>query len=439
MSPWWGQRVRLFAMASIATGSAFKLGPGPTARLDAGNVLGPITNPPALPPSAGLWVDLTCDVLSIDISAQASHTDAAVARMEASTATLVMRDPQRTYDPLNPSSSWTLNGSSRLTPGVPVKVWAEVVDTATTPNVTTYNLFTGTADSWSEPWTPHPSERRATLVASDATKDLANRDWGEQPSVGAGDTVAQRITRILSYYNFTGPTSLDTSAVTLQATTMAQSAWELLLRAADDEIGLVFFLSDGRFRFINRDGWSANTAPVISVGCPGAQYDIVTDADVGNNAINVRNSISAARTGGVAQRATSDSSVLKYGMFGYGRTDLGVQTDAIAATWATFTLSFKAFPRPNLSSVTLRPALNETSWPAVLGVRRVSDVFQLKWTPPGTTDTYDVKGRAMGISHTIDRQTWEVTWDVGFPALSRKTFHIGTHAFDRLTDGNVLA
>jgi hypothetical protein len=439
MSPWWGQRIRLFCMAAIATGTALKMGPNASDRLDSGNVFGPITNSPALPAVAGLWIDLTCDVLSVAVEAHSARSDAAVARMEAATSTVVMRDPLRKYDPLNPSSPWTLNGSSRLTPGVPVKVWAEIVNSATPAVVTRYDIFTGTADSWEEPWTPHANARRATLIASDATKDLAQRDWGEQPAVGTGDTVNQRITRILSYYNFLGPTSLDASTVTLQSTTLAQSAWELLLRAADDEIGLVYFRPDGYLRFINRNGWSANTAPVITVGCPGATYDIVTTATPGSNAIDVRNSVSAARTGGVAQRATSDASVGKFGMFGYGRTDLGLQTDPLAATWATFTLSFRAFPRANIQSIDLSPALNENSWPSVLALKRAEDVFRLKWTPPGSTDLYDVTGRAMGISHAISRTRWTVQWEVGLAAVSRKTFHVGPHAFDKLTDGNVMA
>ena len=314
-----------------------------------------------------------------------------------------------------------------------------MVDTSAIPVITYYNLFYGTADSWQEPWTPHPNQRRATLIASDATKDLAQRDWGEQAPVGNGDTVNARITRILSYYNFLGSTSLDTSTITLQATTMAQSAWELLLRAADDEIGLIYFNPDGKLRFLNRSAWSANTAPVITVGCPGATFDIVTAATPGSNAIDVRNSISAARSGGVAQRATSDASVAKYGMFGYGRTDLGLQSDPLAATWATFTLSFRAFPRANIQTVTLMPALNETSWHPVLMLKRAEDVFRLLWSPPGSTDTYDLTGRAMGISHVISRTRWEVQWDVGLAAVSRKTFHVGTHAFDKLTDGNVMA
>jgi hypothetical protein len=426
-------------MAGIATGTAFKLGPNPADRLDSGNVFGPITNDPVMPPVSGLWIDLTCDVLSVAVEAKSSRSDAAVARMESATCTLIMRDPKRKYDPLNPSSPWMLNGSSRLTPGVPVKVWAELVSTGDPVTITRFTLFTGTADSWEEPWTPHANARRATLIASDATKDLAQRDWGEQAAVGTGDTVNQRITRILSYYSYLGQTSLDTSTVTLQSTTLAQSAWELLLRSADDEIGLVFFRPDGVLRFVNRGGWSANTPPLVTVGCPDAQYDIVTAATPGSNAIDVRNSISAARTGGVAQRATSDASVAKFGMFGYGRTDLGLQTDPQAATWATFTLSFRAFPRANIQVVALVPALNENSWASVLALKRAEDVFRLKWTPPGSTDLYDVTGRAMGISHAISRTRWEVQWEVGLAAVSRKTFHVGAHAFDKLTDGNVLA
>lgn len=438
-SPWWGQRIRLYVHVSLAPGVSWRLGPGPYCRLDSGFVLGPLTNAPTVPATPGLWVDLSCAAVSVTTEAKASRSDGAVARTDASLANVVLADPDRRFDPLNPASPWTLNGASRLMPGVPVHVFAESVDSATPPVVSTHHLFTGTADSWSEPWTPNPSSRRCTLVASDPVKDLANRNWGEQSPVGAGDTVNQRITRILAYYGYTGTTSLDTSTTTLQATTLAQSAWELLLRATDDEIGFTFFLPDGRLRFINRASWSTPSAPAITVGCPGATYDIVTAAAVGNNAVDIRNSVSAARTGGVAQRATSQSSVDKFGMFGYGRTDLGLQSDAQAATWATFTLSQRAFPRANIQTINLAPALDPASWPSVLNLRRATDVIRLLWTPPGSTDTYDVTGRVLGITHELTHSHWNVLWDVGMAAVSRKTFHVGTHAFDKLNDGNVMA
>lgn len=438
-SPWWGPRMRLYVHVSLAPGVSWRLGPGPSCRLDSGFVMGPLLNAPTVPATPGLWVDLTCATVSVSADAKASRSDGAVARTDASMVTVTLLDPDRRFDPMNPNSPWTLNGTSRLMPGVPVHVFAESVDTATPPVVSTHHVFTGTADSWNEPWTPNPNARRCKLVASDPVKDLANRDWGEQPAVGAGDTVNQRITRILSYYNCTGPTSLDSSAVTLQSTTLAQSAWELLLRATDDEIGFTFFLSDGRLRFINRDSWSTPSAPAIVIGCPGATYDIVTAASVGNNAIDIRNSISAARTGGTAQRAISQASIDKFGVHGYGRTDLGLQSDAQAATWATFTLSQRAFPRANVQTIDLAPALNPASWPKVLDLRRAVDTVRLLWTPPGSTDAYDVTGRVLGMSHEITRTRWEVAWDLGMASVSRKTFHVGAHAFDKLNDGNVMA
>lgn len=430
-SPAWGGDIRLYVWLAISSGSTFKWGQSATDNLDAGNVWGGGSVGPA-PPAGRLWVDVSCDVRRLETHLGGSRSDGALTRAEASTCTLTLADPNRVYDPLNPDSPWQYAGRSRLAPGTPVWVWAELLDTPTT--VTTWRIFTGSVDTWQEDWELHKTEREAKVVASDAVKTLVNLDWGEQPAVGAGETVTQRINRILTHYGYTGSKNLDTSAITLQATTLAVSAWELLGRATDDELGSIWIDRLGVLQFRNRDTWKSLTAPVLTVGCPDG-YDSVVDAQVKASG-EMRNAIYASNTGGTTQVARSEPSIATYGIHGYKRTDLGMQNDGQAGAWATFLLQVSGYPRPHLETVTIRPAFTPEMWPALLGLRLIQDRLRVQWQPPGEP-LIDAVGRVLGIDHTISWQAWETDVNLTMADLFARVFHWGTHPNDRLTQGNV--
>lgn len=431
-SPAWGGQIRLYVWLAIAAGSTMRWGQSATDNLDVGNVWGSGAGS-VTPPAGRLWVDLSCDVRRVETHVGGTRSDGALTRAEAGTCALTLADPDREYDPTNPDSPWQYGGRSRLAPGTPVWVWAEVLATPTT--VTTWRIFTGSVDSWTEEWELHPANREARVVASDATKTLVALDWGEQPAIGAGDTVDARLTRILAYYGFTGTTNFAPSTVTLQATTLAKSAWELIGRAVDDELGFVWFDRLGVLQFRRREAWKTIAAPILTVGCPDG-YDAVIDAKVVTGADQLKNSIYAANTGGTTQSAKSATSIAQYGTHGYKRTDMGMQNDAQAAAWALFLLQLNGFPRAQIESVTLRPAFAPAMWPTLLGLNFVGDRVKVQWQPPGEP-LVEATGRVMGVDHTITRHTWEVDLVLSMADLYARTMHWGTHPYDRLTVGNV--
>jgi hypothetical protein len=258
----------VYVRAAIAAGNTFHLGQHAYDRLDSGNVLAASPAAGTTAASPRLWVDLTCDVLSIDTQAGASGSDGIFTKADAATVTVELADPTGKYDPAAVVPPFSYAGQSRLTPGVPIEVYAEVVDPATVA-VTTHYLFTGTADSWREDWTTSPSSRRCVLVATDPTKVWARYDRPAQVAVGNGETVAQRIARLVAYYAWPGTVEgPSSSSVTLAPTTLAQSGWELLSRVLDDELGIVYFTPRGALRWTNRAAWFAQPPPVVALGCP---------------------------------------------------------------------------------------------------------------------------------------------------------------------------
>jgi hypothetical protein len=437
-SPYWGGDIRLYVWAAILTGTTFKWGPSASDKLDFGYVWGKdtVARGPTDPPNR-LWVDLSCDVQNLETSLGGSRADGAIAHAEAGTTTVRLADPNRIYDPNNPDSPFQYQGVTRLAPGTPLIVFAECWDGSA---ITQFRMFTGTVDSWNEPWELHPDKRVAVVQASDGIKDLVRRDYGATASVGTGDTVDARIARILTYYGWTGPSVLATSTNTLQATTMAQSAWELIGRATGDEIGFTYLDYDGTLRFKNRDTWTTAPEPVLIVGCSpdeSASYDAMTEAQGLAASLNIANAVYASVTGGTVQVAKNQTSIDRYGILSYKRTDLGLENDSQAGAWASFLVSLQSWPRAHLDSVTLLPAFVPALWPKVLALKLITDRIKVLWTPPDASFTTEVTGRCLRVSHTVSRQRWEVGIGLVLADIVTSVMHWGAHPKDKLTAGNV--
>jgi len=438
-SPHWSPYVHLYVQAAIGSGTGFHMGPHTADRLDAGNVMGHIDS------TGSLWVDLGCDVLDVEIAGGVSSSQGIFSKPDAGTLTLTIADPLHIYDPLSPAGKFTVGGRSRLIPGVPVQVFAEVVN-PTTAAVTQHWLFTGTADSWQQDWTTAPSSRQTTMIATDVTKRFARYDRPEQPAQGAGDTVQQRVHRIVDFFGWVG-TVIDPTGGgvrTLAATTLAQSAWELLQRTLDDELGFAYFTPRGELRWLKRDVWFTIGAPFVTLGCD-VGFDVLVDATPTALDRQMRNAVFAARVGGTSQQSVSQASIDKYGQYDYNRTDLGLADDTQVSTWTSLVLQLYAYPQSTLADVTMQPRLAAQPWACwrdVLNTKAVTDPCRVVWAPPDhPSHVIDTTNRVVGFKHAITRHAWEVTWQLiaANPASSAgQIFHMGPHAQDRLDSGFVL-
>lgn len=448
VSPKWGGYVKLFVRAALAAGAPFHMGPHATDRLDSGNVLAAPVAELESSTVNRLWVDIACDVKDLELAGGSSSAAGIFSKPEAATLVATLADPTGKFDPLNGHGPYSYGRHSRLVPGTPISAFAEIVN-GDTGAVTTVQLFTGTADSWGEDWTPHPSRREAKLVASDATKQWAHYDQPEQPAVGAGDTTAQRVARLVAFYQWPGTIDAGTGTVTLQATTLAQTGWELLNRTLDDELGHVYFTAAGVLRWVGRAAWTTTSPPVLELGCDSIEAslnDVLLDASPSAIDANIRNAVFAAREGGSQQTVRATSSIARYGEYDYSRTDLGLQTDVQAAAWAQQVLQVNAYPQVTLDDVTARPAIDARSWEIytpLLGLHYVTDLVRIAWAPPDYPDhVIDGLMRVVGHQHTITRQAWDtkLTLVAAQPLrFAGVVFTMGPDAQDRLDAGNILA
>lgn len=442
----WGQSIRLFVQAAIGSGSSLHMGPAPNDRLDSGNVMGPVGT------SGQLQVDLACDLVSCEVIDGATKQAGIFSKDEAPTLTLSLYDPTRKYDPTNSASPFWYRGRSRLGAGNPVVVWAEVLNAAGT-GVVRFDLFRGVTDRWVTQVEREPADRRTNVTASGPIKWMAGQDYAELASpVGAGDTTAQRLARLVAYFNWAGPLQQVgvASPVTLQGSTMAQSFWELLGRCIDDELGYLHVLPDsaGTIRWWSRNFWTtAPAAPSVTIGCaPGVTaYDVAVDTSLGGTDDQLRNAVYATRTGGTQQVVKSSTSIAAHG--GYestvNRTDLGLADDTQVNVWAQQIVMMFGSPVASFDTVTLLPNVRNAStsalWRALLGLAFVSDTVRVVWAPAGTGPV-DQLLRVIGAKHTISPTSWVVTWQTLAARIGgvANVFHMGPHALDKVDAGNVM-
>ena len=470
----WSGYVRFWLLAEIAAGNPFHAGAHQYDRLNAGNVLGDASgsmitfgpadelsaDPTGLPTTSHLWADLSCDCVSVTRTLGASTAAGVLSNAEASVIDVELFDPTGKYDPLNPSSVYALNGRTRLVPGVRVLAFAEVVTdpVAVPPKVVRYPLFNGTADRWSEAWAREPGDRRGKMQATDFTKNMVKMDRAEQPPVGAGDRVLDRVNRIANYFGFNPPTQWGVPPVdrTLAATTLAQSAWELLNRTMDDELAFMYItpsmptagvVGQGIVYSI-RESWTDGTAPNLSIGCGGAGFfDIATDAVPTAFDAAMINTVHAARAGGTSQTAANASSVNKWGTLEYNRTDLGLADDAQVAKWANDLVVLSAFPRTALDRLVMEPAVGGgqppwLAWKEILSRSPyfVTQVTRVVYENDNFDYLVDINVRRIGDTQRITAERWEVEWrTVSADVMAgASVLHAGPHAADRLDAGNVL-
>jgi hypothetical protein len=471
-SPYWGGYVRLWIRAALEAGRPFTAGPHANDRLDDGNVLaggeamraelvpttldaelyeelGTLDVPETHAPVDRLWHDLSCDVLDVEIAGGSTSSQGIFSQADAATCVVTLADPLGIYDPIVPGGPFAYGGRSRLVPGTPVEVWAEVVN-GDDGTITTHWIFTGTADSWGEDWTPNPRERQAKLVATDETKRFIRYDRPEAAPVGANEKTGARVQRIVTYFDWRGPIIAPASGgtVTLQETTLSDNAWEQLRKTLDDELGYIHVTSTGALRWLDRNVWTTLPDPVLVLGCDDldpAYRDVLLDVSPSTLDRQMRNEIYAQREGGAVTTTSSASSIARFGAYDYKRTDLRLATDAQVHDWANLVLQFYAYPQIGLEDATIRPAIDARSWEvwnSALELQYVSDLVRIVWAPPDLPDrVIDMRSRVVGQTHKITRRSWEMKLqliDAIALAFAGAVFTAGPHANDRLDAGFVL-
>lgn len=316
-----------------------------------------------------IWVDVTPYVRSWSIKRGAGRGDDPTVRYDPGTCVVEFNDGDRRFDPDNLSGPYVAAGVSQVEANRRVRlraVW----------NGVTYPLFYGYADDWVPSYQGN-SWTYTTLTATDATKLFAAHDRSAVAPVGAGESSATRVTRILDEYGWpAGNRSISSGDTTLQATDLSGNMLAELQLVQDTEQGSFWISPAGKPTFGNRQHvltYAPSTTSQATFGDGGylATGEIpYADAVMSTPADTLVNSVDATRVGGVLQHVEDSASVSRYGPKSHRRDDLIMETDDAALQWAywlkyQFQTPERRFARIEFNRPT--PQVESAYWPAVLG------------------------------------------------------------------------
>ncbi|MFD0883718.1 hypothetical protein ACFQ08_04000 [Streptosporangium algeriense] len=373
-------------------GTAFHLDDASRGRLDTGTLA-----------AADTWVEVSAGIRVPSVTTRRGSTrvESPLVRYEAGTATVVLDDPDRRFDPTNTSGPYVSGGRSQVTPMRAVRVRAVWDGVA-------YPLFRGFADSWDLDW--GPTTATVSVPCTDAFKALAAKRRGEGVPVGAGETVEDRIHRILDSASWPAEDRLiGTGSTTLQATTLEGDPLAELQLAADTEIGELYADAEGRVRFRGRMALLTDTRSAVSQATFGATPGVI-ELPISTDDAQLYNEVKITRVDGVEQIATDPGSMDEFLPHTFERSDLLMATDAEAADYAAWILYISAEPEARFDKIVIYPRRDPTVlWPQVLG-REIGDRITCVRVPPTGGPSVIRDSFIRGIEHEVDGQRWKTTW-----------------------------
>jgi hypothetical protein len=358
------------------------------------------------------WTNISDYVLDDGFAFQRGSTRAQGPwwRYESGSASFAVDNLDGRFDPLNLSGPYVSGGVTNLRPGLPVRISA-VVDTGTEI------MWMGVVDSIALPYDSATwSTARFTCV--DAVERLQAADLPElTTAVGAGDTVAARIDRILDRMGWPAAArDLDTiTANTLQATTMAQSSWAQILLSADSDAGYVWIDRTGNVVWRTRSALTSTASVQFSSVAESTALGF-DEISISRDVQQVYNSISLARAGGTALLVEDvDQQALIGQVRGYSRSDLVCENDAQLGDVATWVLSSFAALQTRVEGITVRPPadtdlLSAASWLTLLRLDIGTTISVSHATPDGRTITST--GVVRGVEWSAGVRSFEVKFSL---------------------------
>ena len=365
--------------------------------------------------SGDTWTDISPYVLSFTISRPSSREQGPLLAFQAATASIVLDNSDGRFDPDNLGGPYVSAGVSQVHAMIPVRIRADFAGVD-------YPLFCGFADSWQEtPVTYSAGYSEWTLSATDAFKVLAGITL---PALltpeGAGATTGARITDLLNragWYTGSGKRQIATGDSTLQATSLGDTALNLMQTAVDTEIGQLYVNGAGAVVFRNRRALITDPRSSAAVAffsdTPSGSVFPLTSVGRADDDTTIANDIQATSVGLDLQEAQDATSQALY-LFPrtYARSDLLLQSDADTFNWASWVLYISKMSEDRFDSVSVDPAAQPADlFPQVLG-RDMGDRINITRTPSGVASPVTRDCFISGISHTVDlaQSTWLTTW-----------------------------
>ena len=247
----------------------------------------------------------------------------------------------------------------------------------------------------------------------------------------AGDLSGTRIGQILDSISWPASMrNIDAGSTTVQANpTTSATALAKLQQCTDSEYGSIYIDASGNMVFQDRAFTSSSIAaqPVVFAddgsGIPYSQVKFLFNDDL------VYNSGSVTRIGGTAQTAENASSIALYFKHSYNRTDLIMETDAVALDYVRAYIASRQATAVRTDMLAID--LNTTNTAGVTAALELDyfDPITVKSTQPAAigTSTLDKTLQIFGVSHNVTPNTWVTTFTTLEPIID--AFIIGSSQY----------
>lgn len=383
--------------------------------------------------SGTVWSDISAYVRSFTIHRGSSRVDGPLVRYEPGACSVVLANPDRRFDPTNLAGPYTAAGATEVTPMRAIRIratWAGV----------TYDLFRAYADAWDVAWSD-PNWSEVTLTATDAFKILANHSRPAAAAVGAGEDSGARVGRILNSVGWSATDRIiATGNSTLQATTLEGDALAELQLVTDSEIGELYVDGAGRLVFRNRVAIlqdARSNTPQATFGDGGGSELGYHGLGISYDDTQFVNYVRVTRVGGTEQAVQDTTSQAMYLTRTFERSDLLLQTDADALSYARWVLYQSKDPELRFDSLQVKAHGDGANlFPQVLG-REIGDRITVIRRPPGGGSPITRDAFIRGITHEWAPATWTTGWTL--QSATKSAFFTLDNASLGALDANALA
>lgn len=380
--------------------------------------------------SATVTADVSTTVQSVNIS---RGRNALSDVFQTGTCTVVIADETGAFNPENLSSPYA---------GL-IQPLRKITITATDPSSgIVWGMFAGYTTGFSYQQSRDVGIVSTTTITAVDGFRLANlATLTTVAGSSAGDLSGTRINQILDAISW--PTSMrnvDAGATTVQANpTTSSTALAKLQQCTDSEYGAIYVDANGNMVFQDRffTASSIGATPTVFAddgsGIPYSQVKFLLNDDL------VYNSGSVTRIGGSPQTSENAESIALYFKHSYNRTDLIMQTDAVALDYVRAYIASRQATSVRTDTLSLN--LNTTSAAGVTAALELDyfDPITVKSTQPAAsgTSTLDKTLQIFGVSHNVTPNNWVTTFTTLEPVID--SWIIGSSQYSILGSTTVLS
>ena len=326
---------------------------------------------------------------------------------------------QATIQFLDFNGDWNpANTNSPYYPGIKpmrqVRVYTQYQPGA--PGGPTYWLFSGFIWSWDYEWADASADYAiVTIQAVDAFRLLQLANITTVTGASNKDLPGERINQILDTIAWPdGWRNIDLGDIELENDPGDErAALQAIQDVENSELGAFYIGPDGKPTFLSRTTLStraAGTAYQFDDTGTNIQYQ---DIDINYDETELANEVTLTRLSGQPQTVSDQASIDEYFLRSYSRSNLMMETNALALSQANRILNYRKQVRIRVDSITLDLSSDSDRVLPALDLDIGDPIVVTKSMAGGTDIT--IRLTIQGHSHDITPDRWITTFTTAYP------------------------